>query len=166
MARPYPLPSAPRKRHAATAPFDAPCRSFPRVGGSAPPPRVSCAKSAESLENKRVEFFCVQKSAQECEKKGLEYICELKMTDGEFRSVALGVNQNGNCWYTPPVVFVRVASKGVAGYGTWKSVRRMGVRFVSLLAGGNSGGRKDLEGVRRTAWRTSMGRRAQRIVPT
>jgi hypothetical protein len=33
--------------------------------------------------------------------------------------------QNGNCWYTPPAVFVRVASKGLTGYGTWKSIRKM-----------------------------------------
>jgi len=27
--------------------------------------------------------------------------------------------------HTTPAVFVRVANKGVAGYGTWKCVRRM-----------------------------------------
>jgi len=27
---------------------------------------------------------------------------------------------------THPAVFVRVANKGVAGYGTWKKVRKMG----------------------------------------
>jgi hypothetical protein len=39
-------------------------------------------------------------------------------------------------WHVPkweeyphtPGVFVRVANKGVVGYGTWKSVRRMGGR--------------------------------------
>jgi hypothetical protein len=46
----------------------------------------------------------------------------------EFPSTALGMNQNGkNGKNTPhiPGVFVRVAAKGVAGYGTWKCVRKM-----------------------------------------
>jgi hypothetical protein len=29
---------------------------------------------------------------------------------------------------THPAVFVRVANKGLAGYGTWKSIRKMGDR--------------------------------------
>ena len=37
-------------------------------------------------------------------------------TKRAFPSTALGMNHNGNCWYTP-AVFVRVASKGVTGYG-------------------------------------------------
>ena len=37
-----------------------------------PHPRCFWVKSAELIENKRVEFSCVQKSAQECEKKELE----------------------------------------------------------------------------------------------
>ena len=35
----------------------------------------------------------------------------------------------------PPAFFVRVASKGVAGYGTWKSVRRMEAALFVLLEG-------------------------------
>ena len=32
----------------------------------------------------------------------------------------------GNCLVYTPAVFVRVASKGVAGYGTWKKIRKTG----------------------------------------
>jgi len=83
----------PRRRHLATdcsdvvfvdnktvdpifSPEDgSPFRSSPIAAGRAPlfleamhlyPPRVFFAKSAESLENKRVEFLGVQKSAKEC----------------------------------------------------------------------------------------------------
>ncbi len=38
-----------------------------------------------------------------------------------------------------PAVFVRVANKGVAGYGTWKNIRRMGDEGSS---GGRSKGEK------------------------
>jgi hypothetical protein len=36
------------------------------------------------------------------------------------------LNQNGKNTPIPPAVFARVANKGLAGYGTWKSVRKMG----------------------------------------
>jgi hypothetical protein len=48
-----------------------------------------------------------------------------------------------------PAVFVRVANKGVTGYGTWKRVRKMGDRerlhlgtFESLNVEETRGGRK------------------------
>jgi hypothetical protein len=37
-----------------------------------PPPPVFWLKSAETTENKRVDFFVAQKSAEESEKKELE----------------------------------------------------------------------------------------------
>ena len=42
-----------------------------------------------------------------------------------------------------PGVFVRVANAGFTGYGTWKSVRRMGGRGVRERVAGNRRGRRD-----------------------
>jgi len=36
---------------------------------------------------------------------------------------------------THPAVFVRVANTGLTGYGTWKSIRRMGFALFILLTG-------------------------------
>ena len=58
--------------------------------------------------------------------------------------------------YTP-AVFVRVASKGLTGYGTWKSVRRMEDRLVRSVREHNRQRHSDIEGVRRTAKRASPG---------
>jgi hypothetical protein len=49
-------------------------------------------------------------------------------------------------WHVPfwellvhtPAVFVRVASKGLTGYGTWKKIRKMGDK-------GNDGGKRARE---------------------
>jgi hypothetical protein len=47
----------------------------------------------------------------------------------ESMRVPFGVSRDVPIWellvYTP-AVFVRVANKGVAGYGTWKKIRKMG----------------------------------------
>jgi hypothetical protein len=47
----------------------------------------------------------------------------------EVMRVPFGISRNVPIWellvYTP-AIFVRVANKGVARYGTWKKVRKMG----------------------------------------
>src|SRR6266849_2599128 len=85
------------------------------------PPPVFLKQSAESLEKEGVEFSTVQKSAQECEKKELE----------SKRGLRVPFECNGNFPHCEllahtPAVFVRVPNKGVAGYGTWKRIRKMG----------------------------------------
>jgi hypothetical protein len=60
----------------------------------------------------------VQKSVEECEKKELEVISI------EWRAEGVVVPEWELLAHTP-AVFVRAANKGVAGYGTWKSVRKM-----------------------------------------
>jgi hypothetical protein len=49
-----------------------------------PHPGCFLAKSAETIEKKRVAFFGVQKSAQGCEKEGLECLGELKVASDEY----------------------------------------------------------------------------------
>ena len=58
--------------------------------------------------------------------------------------------------YTP-AVFVRVASKGLTGYGTWKGVRRMEDRLVRFVGEHSRQRHSGIEGVRRTAKRASPG---------
>jgi len=43
---------------------------------------------------------------------------------------------------THPAVFVRVANKGVAGYGSWKKVPKMGDREIGGMGIGRCGGRQ------------------------
>ena len=84
---------------------------------------------------------------------------------GEFRSVALGVNPEWELLvYTPPV-FVRVASTGLTGYGTWKCVQRMEDRLVRPAGEGNLQGHNDTGEFRRTARRATMAGRRE-ILPT
>jgi hypothetical protein len=76
-------------------------------------------------------FWRVQENAKESKRvrKGVK--------GKDLREVANDECQyrNGNCWHTPPAVFVRVANTGLAGYGTWKSVRRMEAALFFLLEG-------------------------------
>jgi hypothetical protein len=81
--------------------------------------------------------------------------------DGRFRSdrsrnVPLRQGRNVPFWellVPTPAVFVRVANKGVAGYGTWKKIRKMGDgiedvgRFEGLQVAGLRAKRK-----RQIAW--------------
>jgi hypothetical protein len=64
-----------------------------------------------------------------------------------------------------PALFARVANTGLAGYGTWKSVRRMEAALFVLYVGEQLGRPRDTEGVGRTAWWASMGLRDGGNVP-
>jgi hypothetical protein len=81
------------------------------------------------LKTKELIFWRVQKSAQEFEKKR-----DSSETRGSIcKSERLNVEEASTVpeWEEyphTPAVFVRVANKGLAGYGTWKSVRKMGDR--------------------------------------
>ena len=51
---------------------------------------------------------------------------------GKYRHVAMSRRQDVPEWEEyphTPGVFVRVANKGLAGYGTWKSIRKIGDRL-------------------------------------
>src|SRR2546425_9928648 len=74
----------------------------------------------------------------------------------------------------PPVFFVSVASKGLSPAvsllfatlaGKSISVAAKGFRKASRWRESNWNGREEFEGVRRTAWRTSILSRHGRIVP-
>src|SRR6266849_995009 len=66
---------------------------------------------------------------------------------------------------THPAVFVRVANKGVAGYGSWKKVPKMGDREIGGMGIGRCGGRQfkvessrgKTEGARRAEKTDSVG---------
>jgi hypothetical protein len=49
----------------------------------------------------------------------------MKQRSKEVTTEAVAIVPNWELLVYTPGVFVRVASKGLAGYGTWKTVRRM-----------------------------------------
>ena len=72
----------------------------------------------------------MQKNAKKCKRvsKSLKRK-NLSIVKGGEPRVPLGFARRGPKWELlvhTPAVFVRVANEGVGGYGTWKSVRRMG----------------------------------------
>ena len=84
------------------------------------------AKSAESLEKKRVEF---PGSAKKCKRvrnslkrKNLNMVGSDEWRGRSSRMGIVGIH---------PAVFVRVARKGLRGYGTWKSAQ--GIDFKEVI---------------------------------
>ena len=66
--------------------------------------------------------------------------------------------------HTTPAVFVRVANKGVAGYGTWKSIRNSGGRRegVHPRDDGKSAQRIDSQRVAKRPWRKRVRKNVKR----
>jgi hypothetical protein len=79
---------------------------------------VFFAKSAESLENKRVDILVSAKKRKRARKSVKRK--NLNTAASDERRVPKWEE-----YPHTPGVFVRVANKGVAGYGTWKSVRKI-----------------------------------------
>jgi hypothetical protein len=50
----------------------------------------------------------------------------MKQRSNEVKTEAVAIVPNWELLVHTPAVFVRVANKGVAGYGTWKSIRNSG----------------------------------------
>jgi len=77
-----------------------------------PTPGCFCAKSAESLENKRVAFLMSAKKRKRVRKnvkrKNLSTVASGDWRPASSRLGIVGIH---------PAVFVRVANKGLAGYG-------------------------------------------------
>jgi hypothetical protein len=82
-------------------------------------------RSAEALEKKRVGLFV---GAKKCKRvrKDLKRK-NLNTVESSRRQPALAVPKWEEYPHTPGV-FVRVANRGLAGYGTWKKIRKMGDR--------------------------------------
>jgi len=92
-----------------------------------PTPRCFEIKSAQAVEKKRVEFFVSAKKRKRVWKN-------VKRQRDRWKGIrvwemcpwsTLRVPNREELVYTPAVL-VRVASKGLAGYRTWKKVRKMG----------------------------------------
>ena len=94
------------------------------VGLDPPRPRCFLTKSVGWFEKKRIESLRGaekgRRSAQECEtKEGWEFgIVFWPLHWGRVPEWELSAHT--------PAVFVRVAKAGLTGYGTWKSIRKMG----------------------------------------
>src|SRR5882762_4431841 len=102
-----------------------------QVDGHSPHPGCFWVKSAQLLENKRVEFFAVPKSAQECERK-------------EDRSEThVETSRPGRDLQSSPRVFVSVASKGLSlavsllfATFAWRSIS-VAVKRLKAMVGTN-----------------------------
>jgi len=87
------------------------------------PAVVFLTQSVEAIENKSVEFLEGAKKYKRVRKS-------MKRKNLNEMRVLMAVTAQTfpkweECPHTPGV-FVRVASKGLTGYGTWKKIRKMG----------------------------------------
>jgi hypothetical protein len=69
----------------------------------------------------------------------------MKQRSNEVKTEAVAIAPNWELLVHIPAVFVRVANTRLTGYGTWKSIRKMGDEAAAEIPQrGRAEGRKDL----------------------